>query len=117
MGRPLSDITHKLNNHLFTADAERVLDTLTRSEREVSNAGHHYLARMLPYRTPDDYIDGVVLTFIDITELKKAEAALRASEGAVSPDCGEYSRLCHLYAGRGRPSDKLERGSRAREGL
>ena len=80
VGRPLSDITHKLNNHSFTDDAERVLDTLIRSEREVSNDGYHYLARMLPYRTPDDYIDGVVLTFIDVTERKKAEEALHEAE-------------------------------------
>lgn len=79
VGRPLSDITHKLNYQSFTPDAEHVLDTLTRSEREVSNDGHHYIARMLPYRTPDDYIDGVVLTFIDITERKHAAEALRES--------------------------------------
>jgi two-component system, chemotaxis family, CheB/CheR fusion protein len=80
VGRPLSDITHKLNHHPFTEDAERVLTTLARSEREVRNNGNYFLARMLPYRTPDDYIDGVVLTFIDITERKKAEEALREAE-------------------------------------
>ncbi len=80
IGRPLSDITHKLNYHLFTEDAARVLDTLARSEREVRNGGHTFLVRMLPYRTPDDYIDGVVLSFIDVTERNKAEEALRESE-------------------------------------
>ena len=80
VGRPLSDITHKLNDHVFAEDAERVLADLSRSEREVRNNGNYFLARMLPYRTPNDYIDGVVLTFIDITERKKAEEALREAE-------------------------------------
>ncbi len=80
IGRPLSDITHKLNHHPFSDDAERVLTDLSRSEREVRYNGNYFLARMLPYRTPDDHIDGVVLTFIDITERKKAEEALREAE-------------------------------------
>lgn len=80
IGRPLSDITHKLNHPSFTEDAEHVLTTLMRSEREVRNEGRHFLARMLPYRTPDDHIDGLVLTFVDITERKRAEEALHAAE-------------------------------------
>lgn len=50
-------------------------------EREVqSDGGTWYLLRLHPYRTADDRIDGVVLTFVEIDQLKRSEAALRASE-------------------------------------
>lgn len=72
-GRPLSDITHKLNYSALTADAERVLHDLRPSEREVGSMGLWFLVRILPYRTAEDRIDGVVLTFVDITARKHAE--------------------------------------------
>jgi two-component system CheB/CheR fusion protein len=51
------------------------------SEREVRDAeGKWYIARMLPYRTVDDHIGGVVLTLLDITQRKRAEEELRGSE-------------------------------------
>jgi PAS domain S-box-containing protein len=78
VGRSLSDITHKLNHDGFSEDAERVLRNLTTIEHEVSNnTGQTFLARLLPYRTIDDKIDGVVLTFVDITARKQAEEALQ----------------------------------------
>lgn len=73
IGRPLSDITHKLNYILLSEDADRVLRDLRVSEREVRSDERWFLARALPYRTLDDHIDGVVLTFVDITERKKTE--------------------------------------------
>ncbi|MEZ6086925.1 MAG: PAS domain-containing protein [Pirellulaceae bacterium] len=52
----------------------RVLDRLERVEQEMpGNDGRWYLTRLVPYRTGDDRIDGVVVTFIDITERKRAE--------------------------------------------
>ncbi len=80
IGRPLSDITHRLNYQQFDADAEQVLGSLSRIEREVQSDGRTFMARLLPYRTLDDHIDGVVLTFIDISERKQSEEALRESE-------------------------------------
>ena len=73
VGRPLSDITHKLSYVGLTEDAERVLQDLRPSEREVSSNGAWFLVRILPYRTLEDRIDGVVLTFVDITARKYAE--------------------------------------------
>ncbi len=81
VGRPLSDLTHHLAYPEITADAERVLERLEVAEREVRHAdGHWFLARILPYRTADDHIDGVVLTFVDITRRRAAEAAEREAD-------------------------------------
>ncbi len=81
VGRPISDITHKLAYDGLMGDAEKVLENLTPIEREVRLAGEQwYLVRMAPYRTAEDRIAGVVATFIDITTRKHAEEHLRASE-------------------------------------
>jgi PAS domain S-box-containing protein len=59
----------------------QVLEDLAPVEREVSNnKGEWFLARLLPYRTTDDRIDGVVLTLVDITQRKRAEEALRQNK-------------------------------------
>ncbi|MBI3650232.1 MAG: PAS domain S-box protein [Acidobacteria bacterium] len=81
LDRPFIHLTHKLDYNDLAEDAEKVLQTLMRVEREVrSQDGRWYLARLLPYRTMEDRIDGVVLTFVDITERKNSEARLRANE-------------------------------------
>ncbi|MBV9927445.1 MAG: PAS domain-containing protein [Acidobacteria bacterium] len=81
VGRPLAHLTHKLDYAGLIEDAETVLRTLQTVEREAAtHEGRSYLIRLLPYRTPEDRIDGVVITFIDITERKRAEDALRESE-------------------------------------
>jgi two-component system CheB/CheR fusion protein len=73
VGRPLSDIKSNLAGDDLLADLQSVLDTLVPREREVcSNSGAHYLARMQPYRTLDNVIEGAVLTFTDITESGEA---------------------------------------------
>ncbi|WP_367872816.1 chemotaxis protein CheB [Luteolibacter sp. Populi] len=78
VGRPLSDLTHRLEYAQIAADAERVLDRLAPVEREVRNAeGRWFLARMTPYRTMEDQIAGVVLTCVDITEQKHSTESMR----------------------------------------
>jgi signal transduction histidine kinase len=58
-----------------------VLKTLATREREIRSAdGRWYLVRLLPYRTLEDKIDGVVLTFLDIIERKRAEQALKQAD-------------------------------------
>lgn len=79
-GRPLAHITHKLHDDGLLQDARSVLDTLQPVEREMeSENGRFYLVRLRPYRSIEDRIDGVVITFVDVTEMKQAEAELRAS--------------------------------------
>jgi two-component system CheB/CheR fusion protein len=81
VGRPLSDLTTHLDYPALGADAARVLERLALVEHEADAlGGNRYLVRMLPYRTLDDHIGGVVLTFVDITERKRAEEAMRNSE-------------------------------------
>lgn len=81
INRSLLDITHKLDYESLAGDAAEVLKTLNIVERQVAGSdGKHYLARIRPYRTVDDRIDGAVLTFVDVTALRRAEENLRAGE-------------------------------------
>jgi two-component system CheB/CheR fusion protein len=74
LGRPLTDMATQLEYPQLGSDARRVLERLVPTEREVGQSdGSWYLARLIPYRTADDRIGGLVITFIDITERKRAE--------------------------------------------
>ena len=75
-GRPLAHITHKLHYDTLFTDATSVLQTLVPVEREIgSENGRWYVIRMLPYRTADEHIDGVVVTLVDITQhYRRAQA-------------------------------------------
>ena len=80
-GRSLLDITHRLNYPELAEDASSVYESLTMLEREVSRPdGRWYIARLLPYRSSEDHIDGTVLTFIDITKRREAEEDLRLGQ-------------------------------------
>ena len=80
-GRSITDFTHRLEYDDLAADARKVLRDLASTEREVhSKDGGWYLTRLKPYRTVEDKIDGVVVTFVDIGERRRAEDALRDSE-------------------------------------
>ena len=77
-GRPLSDITNHLEYNNLLHDAETVLDKLSTIEQEVhTTEGKFYLMRITPYRTTEDRINGIVITFLDITERKEAEQLLQ----------------------------------------
>jgi two-component system CheB/CheR fusion protein len=81
VGRPITDFTHQLDYDGLVSDARTVLQHLTPIERAItSRSGNWYLARYRPYRTTDDKIDGVVATFVDVSERRAMESALRASE-------------------------------------
>ena len=83
-GRPLSHLTHLLDYPQLTDDARQVLQTLVPLEREVRHTQDGWLlARQRPYRTVDDRIEGVVITFVDVTNLKVAEQSLHESRQLV----------------------------------
>ncbi len=80
-GRPLVHLTHRLRYSALLADTQAVLATRAPVEREVqSDEDRWYLMRLRPYRTSNDRAGGVVLTFVDISERRSAEEALRLSE-------------------------------------
>ncbi|MDR0262445.1 MAG: PAS domain S-box protein [Sphingobacterium sp.] len=80
-GRPVTDITNKLQYNGLLQDAETVLEKLTVVEREVMTTDNRsFMMRLLPYRTSEDRINGVVITFFDITKRRESEEALRQSE-------------------------------------
>ncbi len=84
-GRPIAHLTNKLSYDNLPRDAAQVLQQLTPVEREVRGPqGEWFLVRLRPYRTVDDLIDGVVVTFVDVTELKQIEIALRERENELT---------------------------------
>lgn len=81
VGRPVTDISSKLFYPELAEDVEQVLRTLGTVEKLVkSDQGVWFNARIQPYRTLDDKIVGVVITFVDVSEYKLLEAELRQTK-------------------------------------
>lgn len=80
VGRPLSDIVTDLNYPKLQLDAQAVLHTLIFSEKSVTtHDGRYFKVRIMPYRTQDNKIDSVVITFTDITLAQRLEMQLRTA--------------------------------------
>ncbi len=89
VGRPIAHIVSNLRYENLLDDAKKVLDTLVFTEKEVEGeGGQWYIMRISPYRTTDNVIDGVVITFEDITAQKNAQQralnAQRYAENIIS---------------------------------
>jgi two-component system, chemotaxis family, CheB/CheR fusion protein len=81
VGRPFAHLTHKLDVDDLSDSALEVLTSLRSIERSVrSKDGRHYVAGLHPYRSVEDRIEGVVMTFLDVTQLKIAEQSLAARD-------------------------------------
>ena len=81
VGRPMADILRHFSDEALLDDAARVLADLTPLATEVqADDGRWYIRRITPYRTQDDRIEGVVITFVDVSDLKSAERRLHDSE-------------------------------------
>lgn len=81
-GRPLEDFNTRLEYNGLLDDCREVLDNLVRKEREVrTTSGTWQMMRILPYRTSENVIGGVVIIFVDISRIKEAEQrAVQAEE-------------------------------------
>jgi two-component system CheB/CheR fusion protein len=81
VGRPLEHIVANLRYESLARDARDVLESLASKEVQVQTTDNRWVVmRIMPYRTLDNVIDGVVITFIDSTALNQMNLALRESE-------------------------------------
>jgi len=81
IGRPFTDQVSDLIYTDLSADAHEVLKTLTFIKKQIpTKDGRWFSIRIMPYRTFDDRIDGLVITFFNITDLKQLEAELHETE-------------------------------------
>jgi two-component system CheB/CheR fusion protein len=78
IGRPLSELASTLLYPELHADVKETLRTLAFSEKQIATSdGHWFTVRIMPYRTLANVIQGVVITFVDITVAKQLESRLR----------------------------------------
>lgn len=79
MGRPIAHIKARIPIEELYDDVRRVLRTLASADREmtVPDSGTRYIVRILPYRSIDNFIAGVVITFVDVTAITRAEERQR----------------------------------------
>jgi two-component system, chemotaxis family, CheB/CheR fusion protein len=79
VGRPIAHIKARIPIEELYDDVRRVLRTLASAERELTapDSGTRYIVRILPYRSIDNFIAGVVITFIDVTAITRAEERQR----------------------------------------
>jgi two-component system CheB/CheR fusion protein len=76
--RPVTDLAVGLRGEPLVEDVREVLDTLLPLEKQVqTTVGRWFQMRILPYRTATNQIDGVVITFVEITQIKNLEQSLR----------------------------------------
>jgi chemotaxis methyl-accepting protein methylase len=93
VGRPFTDLASDLIYPALVSDAHEVLRTLVFSERSITTGdGRWFTVRIMPYRTMDNRIDGVVITFADITAAKKLEASLRERNADLNTHSAEQGR-------------------------
>nr|WP_229362379.1 CheR family methyltransferase [Sphingomonas sp. PL-96] len=95
VGRPLGHVVSRVDYPELQEDVRRVLKKLVPIERAVLDpeTKRQFAAKVLPYRSVDNYISGAVLTFTDLTAVHQAETALRASEARLQALLSASSQL------------------------
>jgi two-component system, chemotaxis family, CheB/CheR fusion protein len=92
VGRPITDIASDLDFPGLADQAREVLRTLLSNEQQVATRdGRWFMMRIMPYRTLENMIDGVVMTFVDITVSKTLEAELRKTQADLYQQIGEQA--------------------------
>ncbi|HET6823847.1 MAG TPA: PAS domain-containing protein, partial [Anaerolineales bacterium] len=95
-GRPIKHLTHTMLYPQFFEDAEAVLRTLIPIEREVQGEGEvWFLVRMRPYRTLEDRIEGVIFTFVEITQIKEGAKQRKELRTALEQQDLEHIQEVH----------------------
>ena len=91
-GRPITDLVSDLSDPTLAEDVREVLRTLVPAEKTVTtHDGRWFTVRIMPYRTMDDRIDGVVITFANITVAKMLEVKLRENQTALEKNVAEQA--------------------------
>ncbi len=89
-GRPITDLASALDYPALASDAREVLRKLTPLEKSVATGdGRWFTVRIMPYRALEDRIDGVVITFANITKSKTLEAKLRKGKSRSPAPSGQ----------------------------
>ncbi len=102
-GRPVTDLTSALCYPELAEDAKRVLETLVHVEKPVETLDNRWFSvRIMAYHTLDDRIDGVVITFSDITDSKELEAKLRERQSVLENHVAEQEVQLAVKSKRGR---------------
>lgn len=92
-GRPITDITSELQYPELADDAREVLRTLVFKEKFIPSSDERwYMMRIMPYRTLDNRIDGVVITFTDVSAARKAEIELREKQAELEKKIEELQK-------------------------
>ncbi len=92
IGRPITDLASDLSYADLAADAREVVRTLVSAEKPIAaSTGRWFTVRIMPYRTMDDRIDGVVITFANITVSKTLEANLRDQQTVLEKHVAEQT--------------------------
>ncbi len=107
VGRPVGHIVCNLVGYdRLGEDLEKTLDTLLPTEAEVTTrTGQTFLLRIRPYRTQENAIEGAVITFVDITEVKRVQDALRESDAKCRVLFDSMPQGVIFYNGEGRLAD------------
>ncbi|HJQ96996.1 MAG TPA: chemotaxis protein CheB [Candidatus Polarisedimenticolaceae bacterium] len=97
IGRPLSDFAARFTDPDLLTESEAVLKDLVPVTREIqTHDGRWYLRRLLPYRTRTDRIDGIVMTFTDVTASRAAEMELKERTEALETRVQQRTALLQL---------------------
>ena len=94
LGRPFTDLANDLKYPEMENHANAVLKTLVTMETTIAtNDGRWFNVRMMPYRTLDDHIDGLVITFTDISMAKNLEQQVKIKSDAMAVSETRYRQL------------------------
>jgi two-component system CheB/CheR fusion protein len=103
-GRPITDLATQLSYPELVADAREVLRKLASVEKSIgARDGRWFTVRIMPYRTVDDRIDGVVITFADITVARTLEAKLRSRHASLARHVAKQSAKLTLKRRKAKP--------------